>query len=58
MCKKVLCDTCNKPTWAGCGQHIEEALEGVAPADRCHCGETAEPAPVARKGFLARLLGK
>ena len=33
MCEKVMCRKCNKPTWAGCGQHIEEALFDVA-ADR------------------------
>ncbi len=35
MCARVTCDTCGKPTWDGCGQHIEEALVGVAEADRC-----------------------
>lgn len=37
MCARVSCGTCGKPTWDGCGQHIEEALAGVAEADRCHC---------------------
>ena len=37
MCSKVTCDICKKATWAGCGEHIEEALEGVAEADRCAC---------------------
>jgi hypothetical protein len=35
MCMKVECATCHKPTWKGCGQHIESALGGVAEADRC-----------------------
>ncbi|MGL5405570.1 MAG: hypothetical protein ACRDAX_02080 [Propionibacteriaceae bacterium] len=35
MCRPVLCAICHKTTWAGCGQHIEQALAGVAPADRC-----------------------
>ena len=35
MCKRVTCETCGKPTWKGCGEHIEEALAGVAKADRC-----------------------
>ena len=29
MCKKVTCDTCHKPTWEGCGEHIEDALKDV-----------------------------
>ncbi len=39
MCARVTCHHCKKPTWAGCGGHIEEALAGVPEADRCHCGE-------------------
>ncbi len=37
MCHKITCDVCGKPTWEGCGDHIEHALQGVAVADRCHC---------------------
>lgn len=37
MCASVRCETCSKTTWAGCGEHIEEALAGVAAADRCVC---------------------
>lgn len=37
MCSKVTCNKCGKATWSGCGQHIEQALAGVKPADRCTC---------------------
>ncbi len=37
MCARVSCERCGKPTWAGCGEHIEEALAGVPEADRCSC---------------------
>jgi hypothetical protein len=37
MCSPVTCNLCKKVTWSGCGQHIEEALAGVAEADRCTC---------------------
>jgi hypothetical protein len=37
MCRKITCEKCNKPTWAGCGMHIETALAGIAVADRCQC---------------------
>jgi hypothetical protein len=30
MCRRVTCSKCHKPTWAGCGQHIEQALAGVS----------------------------
>ena len=29
MCHKAKCKTCAKWTWAGCGQHIKQALAGV-----------------------------
>jgi len=35
MCQKVTCSMCGKPTWAGCGDHIEEALAGVSASERC-----------------------
>lgn len=37
MCEKVKCSSCGKPTWSGCGQHIDEALADVATADCCTC---------------------
>ena len=35
MCRRVVCSTCKKATWAGCGKHIDSALAGVSEADRC-----------------------
>lgn len=37
MCARVTCNQCGKQTWAGCGQHIEEALQGVPQSERCTC---------------------
>lgn len=37
MCSAVRCDRCGKATWAGCGQHIEEALGGFSEEQRCQC---------------------
>lgn len=37
MCVRVSCKKCGKPTYAGCGAHIESVLAGVAVADRCSC---------------------
>jgi len=53
MCRRVTCATCGKPTWAGCGQHIEEALKGVPRSERCQ-GHENEPKP----GLLGKLLGR
>ncbi len=41
MCMQVRCPTCGKPTWAGCGAHIEQALANVPKAERCTCREEA-----------------
>jgi len=39
MCHRVRCSKCGKPSWAGCGAHVEEALRGVPVAERCRCRE-------------------
>ncbi len=41
MCQRVVCRRCRKPTWAGCGAHIEQALAGVPREARCECREQA-----------------
>jgi hypothetical protein len=37
MCRAVTCNKCGKPSWAGCGAHIEQVLGHVPPAQRCQC---------------------
>jgi len=37
MCKKIVCEKCKKPTWTGCGLHIEKTLADVKPEERCKC---------------------
>jgi len=37
VCSPVRCENCGKTTWQGCGLHVDEALAGVAAADRCAC---------------------
>lgn len=41
MCVKVTCDRCLKPTFKGCGGHIEQVLANVPPSKRCKCGTKA-----------------
>lgn len=50
MCRRVTCRTCGKPTWTGCGQHVEQALQGVPKNERCP-GHENEPST----GLLSRL---
>lgn len=63
MCVRVDCSKCGRPTYAGCGAHVEQVLRGVAPADRCRCREQpakeARPqAETERPSWLRSLLGK
>lgn len=37
MCRRIQCEQCHKPTFAGCGKHVEQVLRGVIDADRCQC---------------------
>ena len=37
MCAPATCEKCSKVTWAGCGEHVEEALAGVPAEQLCTC---------------------
>lgn len=39
MCQRVQCSSCGKPTYVGCGQHVEEVLGDVRREDWCRCRE-------------------
>ncbi len=42
MCRRITCSKCGKPTYTGCGAHIEQVLADVPPAERCKCLEAAQ----------------
>lgn len=52
MCHRVTCRTCKKPTYRGCGMHVEQVLAGVPKSQRCSCDRT-QKTPAG--GLLARL---
>jgi hypothetical protein len=54
MCRRATCKSCQKPSWKGCGAHVEQVLGDVAPDDRCDCSATASSG----SGFFATLLGR
>ena len=56
MCRRLTCPTCQKPTWAGCGAHVEQVLGDVPPAERCRCREQAEAGQP--KSLIERMLGR
>lgn len=41
MCRVVQCKKCHKPTWAGCGAHVEQVLGHVPKSGRCACREAS-----------------
>ncbi len=41
MCRRVTCSTCGKPSFAGCGAHVEQVLGDVPKDKRCACREAA-----------------
>jgi len=65
MCRRVDCPKCGRPTFAGCGLHVEQVLGDVPPAERCRCREeeakadkAAPPTPPTAGSWLRSLLGK
>lgn len=60
MCRRVQCDRCDKPTFAGCGMHVEQVLGDVAPADRCRCREASSEGDAngQRRPWWRDLLGR
>lgn len=64
MCRRVMCNSCGKPTYAGCGAHIEQVLGDVPKAERCRCREERADATAqvgdggAGRSLFGRLFGK
>jgi len=48
MCRAVTCKECKKPTWAGCGAHVEAVLGSVPKDKRCACREARSAKPAAK----------
>ena len=60
MCRRVQCSKCSKPSWAGCGAHVESVLGDVPKNQRCQC-KSGGGMPRAKKsggGLFSRLLKK
>jgi len=62
MCRRIDCAKCGRPTFAGCGAHVEQVLANVPPAERCRCREEkakdAKSDAGAGRSWLRDLLGK
>jgi len=42
MCRRVTCTECGKPTFEGCGRHVDVVLADVPAKDRCSCPKQDE----------------
>lgn len=56
MCQRATCSTCNKATYKGCGQHVEQVLKGVPSNQRCSCPPGVRNAR--GRSLLLRILGR
>ncbi|HTM19350.1 MAG TPA: hypothetical protein VL172_02545 [Kofleriaceae bacterium] len=45
MCRRVQCKKCKRPTYAGCGRHVEAVLGDVPRDQRCDCREREQAEP-------------
>ena len=53
MCQRIQCSQCGKPTFAGCGMHVEQVLGNVPRDERCKCREAhPDKAGKAKAGWL------
>ena len=57
MCQRVTCNSCGKPTYAGCGRHIEQVLGDVPSEKRCKCRERKSAQSAPKDSWLKRVLG-
>ncbi len=61
MCQRITCHTCGRPSFSGCGKHVESVLRDVPVDERCRCREEPRQAPSSKKaavGFLDKLFGR
>lgn len=58
MCQRVVCNKCKKPSFVGCGRHVEQVLGDVKPEDRCRCREEKRASATGEPSFLERIFGR
>lgn len=58
MCRQVTCPRCSKASWAGCGQHVNQVLQGVPKNQRCKCTPAEKEAWRKEHSLWNRLFGR
>lgn len=51
---RVICSSCGRPTYRGCGQHVDEVLGDVPESERCSCGSDGAGGNRARRSWFSR----
>lgn len=57
MCRRVECSQCSKPTFAGCGMHVEQVLGDVPRDERCACRDEPKGKTSGEPSVLRRFFG-
>jgi hypothetical protein len=57
MCQRTTCRDCGKPSFTGCGRHVESVLGDVPATERCRC-HAPEGRSTTGSGGPATALGK
>lgn len=57
MCRQVECGECKKPTYAGCGMHVEQVLGGVPREERCSCRDEPKKQASVEPSIFRRIFG-
>jgi hypothetical protein len=58
MCQRVTCSSCGKPSYVGCGAHVEQVLADVPAEKRCRCREAKRTESAGVAALLQRLFSR
>jgi hypothetical protein len=59
MCQRITCSKCGRPSFTGCGMHVESVLKDVPKDQRCKCREqTQSQSSSSGGGLLGKLFGR
>lgn len=50
MCYPEKCPRCGKTGWAGCGEHVDDVMRSIPPAQRCTCDSESVLEPRSANG--------
>jgi len=58
MCSRTTCRECGKPTFSGCGMHIEQVLGDVPKDERCKCRDAQQQSSTLSASWLPNMFGR